>query len=230
MRPTNLGREQRLMAGLSRPAARGTARPGPEHRATTRAARCRACHLHAIRGGLWRRLTVTHGQSGHADLRPRLYGRRGGVRVSHPATAAGSRPLSRRQVLTKSPRQARGLKRSPLDFVRGPQHRHRGRGCAGRLRPRHDMRQPHVGAAAGAVHGGYRAVRLDLRGLGALPCRPSHIRMAGTSSLLEGLGKRTGGAGGRLLWRRRGPRSPWHAPIWSPRSSWPTRPARSCLV
>ena len=39
VRPTNLGLS-RLMAGLSRPAARETARPGPEHRATTRAARC----------------------------------------------------------------------------------------------------------------------------------------------------------------------------------------------
>src|SRR5512132_1394896 len=28
-----------------------------------------ACHLRAIRGGLWRFLTVTHGHSGHSDLR-----------------------------------------------------------------------------------------------------------------------------------------------------------------
>jgi hypothetical protein len=32
-----------------------------------------ACQLRAIRGGLWRRLTVTHGHSGHLDLRSRLY-------------------------------------------------------------------------------------------------------------------------------------------------------------
>jgi hypothetical protein len=33
----------------------------------------RACHLCAIRGGLWRRLTVTPGHSGHVDLRLLLY-------------------------------------------------------------------------------------------------------------------------------------------------------------
>jgi hypothetical protein len=32
-----------------------------------------SCHLRAIHGGCWRRLTVTHGHSGHFDLRPRLY-------------------------------------------------------------------------------------------------------------------------------------------------------------
>jgi hypothetical protein len=32
-----------------------------------------ACHLRAIRGGHWRRLAVTHGRSGHADLRRALY-------------------------------------------------------------------------------------------------------------------------------------------------------------
>ena len=31
------------------------------------------CQLRAIRGGLWRRLTVTHGHSRHVDLRPLLY-------------------------------------------------------------------------------------------------------------------------------------------------------------
>jgi hypothetical protein len=31
------------------------------------------CHLRAMQGGHWRRLTVTHGHSGHVDLRPRLY-------------------------------------------------------------------------------------------------------------------------------------------------------------
>jgi hypothetical protein len=39
-----------------------------------------ACHLRAIRGGLWRRLAVIHGHSGHADLRPLLY-RRGTTRM-----------------------------------------------------------------------------------------------------------------------------------------------------
>jgi hypothetical protein len=32
-----------------------------------------ACHLRAIRGGLWRLLAVTHGHSGHFDLRRLLY-------------------------------------------------------------------------------------------------------------------------------------------------------------
>jgi hypothetical protein len=32
-----------------------------------------ACHLRAIPGGLWRRLAVIHGHSGHADLRSLLY-------------------------------------------------------------------------------------------------------------------------------------------------------------
>jgi hypothetical protein len=32
-----------------------------------------ACHLRAIRGGLWRCLAVTHGYSGHFDLRSLLY-------------------------------------------------------------------------------------------------------------------------------------------------------------
>jgi hypothetical protein len=36
----------------------------------------RACHLRAIRYGLWRRLTVTHGHSGHSGLRRSLYRRR----------------------------------------------------------------------------------------------------------------------------------------------------------
>ena len=34
-----------------------------------------ACHLRAIRGGLWRCLAVTHGYSGHFDLRSLLYAR-----------------------------------------------------------------------------------------------------------------------------------------------------------
>ena len=32
-----------------------------------------ACYLRAIQGGRWWRLTVTHGHSGHSDLRPLLY-------------------------------------------------------------------------------------------------------------------------------------------------------------
>jgi hypothetical protein len=44
----------------------------PRRRSATSGLTGGACQLRAIRGGHWRRLTVTHGHSGHVDLRPLL--------------------------------------------------------------------------------------------------------------------------------------------------------------